>query len=957
MTINSATYSLRNVKVVGPADTVIPQGAEVHEALTPNPLGPEIVTKTESANFDIHGSPINPDSVLVRCSVSNAPVNIYNAFQCDICHYYYSTFYMAEEIVPDLADPRAQGKPALRHGLCIQCFDKGKWKRVFQAVKNGSIFAFKLIFAPFIPKSPNDPTATPGARLGSSARAISIGLLASSLLAPSPAQSVDVTSSISLPVSQKGHVAMQNNTPHHNDEDTLRLIQEATLYGLDDVRTVPYGARLILNLQRGIQQGNIPEYDYEALVNLVGRAKMAIIPMEWRGAFSEKPPPEVICQGDIQPFKLLDGTPVGLSFQEMTEAIRSTGRPGSTKTTGACAILGASIRAKPAISVMVIDSKGDGQMDYMCRENPARVLKVRIGRPDRPFFNPWQWARVIREYFLTIFSRRDSKIVLDSAIETGSKQIALSGASELTHAQLLKNITSGSVPAGFPFVPKDFFRSMFSVFYDIDCSPLRHQIACQRGYDLREIVKQGYSVIIDTSAIAGTLQEEFIICTLLAALRQEIINDPVLRARNGTQVVFYIDECTHLSAASKVPGGLPSLVHLSTLVRSSSICLFCVYHSMSIVHPVLNAAGIWLVSQISDGNDISTAGRTFTLMSPQAKSLTDLPKGVAMMRMGNRYTSPFLVTYDRLPDPVKMTDAEIDANNAPILATLPLIVPEHYRKIPVPVTVTPSAASAPVPPPVASATPPAAPVAVHPAAKVAPSPRSVDNDYTAILKDIAAKPFMFVGERAEQLTLPSGKKLNYSSLKIALDDLNAQGFVDDVEVRLAPHAGKPGQMHFLTADGYVAIGSVYTPHRSGYRHDFGQRLIKHILSEKSIPSTIEMTLPGNTKVVDIGVICPVTKLPIAIELPTSTFASEPDQAERNLAAGWARSIVCCLNKTDLEAAIKAFERHSAGSDPRIKVCPISVLKATAMLPDIYDSPDFVVKVKGKTTKRKKGSMI
>lgn len=153
MTITSAKFTVRNIKVVSPSDAVIPQEAEVRELATPDPMGPEIVTKTVSANFDIHGSPITPDSVLVHCSGSNAPVNIYNAFQCDICHYYYSTFYMAEEIVPDPADPRAQGKPTLRHGLCIQCFEKGKWKRVFQAVKNGSIFAFKIIFAPFIPHS------------------------------------------------------------------------------------------------------------------------------------------------------------------------------------------------------------------------------------------------------------------------------------------------------------------------------------------------------------------------------------------------------------------------------------------------------------------------------------------------------------------------------------------------------------------------------------------------------------------------------------------------------------------------------------------------------------------------------------------------------------------------------------------------------------------------------------
>lgn len=956
MTINSGVFSVRRMKVLGPTDTAIPLSSEVHEPVGPDLLGAEIITKTQFAGFDVHGSPIGADTQLVFCSELKTPIAIFNAFACPICRGYYSTFYMAQEIVPD---PLSAGaKPSMRQGICKRCYDKGKTKRVVAATLRIVWVVLRFVFAPFLgspsdaTSSVNQPSQKPGLpAAGGTAVAV---LLALGLLTAigSGAAGVPGYDGVCSRVNEGG--SMQ---PTPGPKEVIALIEEALLYGVDDVKLGTAGARCIRNLKAGIETGCIPEYDYQALLNLVGRAKRVILPMEWRCAFPKNPPAEIITPGDIHPVKLLDDTPVGLMFAEMAEALRSTGRPGSTKSTLSAAVLDAS--AASGKSIIVIDSKGDGQFDYLAAKHPGRILKVRVGRLNAPFFNVWQYLRAVRDYFLAIFSRKDSKIVLDAATEQSVKQVAISGALEVTHAQLMRNVASGATPAGFPFIPADFKRSMFSVFYDIAQSPLYPQIACQRGYELAEIVKRGYGVIIDSSSIAGTLQEEFLLCSLLTALRQEIKADPVLVAQGGTQVVFLVDECTYLAAASRVPTtALPSLVHLATLVRSSSICLFCTYHSIATVHPVLNAAATWFVTQISDGNDIATAKKTFALSDAQAKALTGLPKGAAMMRMGNRYTEPFLVTYPRLSDPKKMTDAEIDANNAPILATLSAIVPEDYRRIRPPVVTVSSSAAVAVPAAaVASATPPPVTAPPTPAVVPAVSPTlalSVTTDYEAILRDIAANPFMNVSTRAGQLALPSGKALTFKALKVALDDLNAQGFIGEVAVHLAPHAGSSSLMHYLTAEGHAAIGSLHKPPRGGYQHDLGQRLIKHILAERSIPATVEQVLPGTKKTVDVGFICPVTDLPIAIELPTSTFDSEPDQAERDLAAGWARVIQVCLNKADLESLIKAFARHSPNPDSRIKLCLISALKAASALPEIYDSNAFVVKVKVNKTK---GSVI
>jgi hypothetical protein len=308
-----------------------------------------------------------------------------------------------------------------------------------------------------------------------------------------------------------------------------------------------------------------------------------------------------------------------------------------------------------------------------------------------------------------------------------------------------------------------------------------------------------------------------------------------------------------------------------------------------------------------------------------------------MMRMGNRFTEPFLVCYPRIPDPIKMADDEIDANNAPILAALPPVVPETYRKIPIPVTPV----STPAAPHVA---PPAPAPTVVPISMAATTVAGLTNDYTAIIRDIATNRFRNVGERAGKLVLPSSATMTFSELKTALNDLEKQGFIGETVVQMAPKAGAPSLMHHLTAQGHAAVGSLYKPARGGYHHDFGQHLIQYLLASKGIKVDIEATLPGSSKHVDAGFRCPVSNLPIAIELPLSTFSSEPDQAERDLAAGWARVLVVCLNRTDLASTQKAFAASIPSPDSRIRLCLVSTLAALAPH-EIYDSPDFVVKVR------------
>jgi len=929
MTLLSKTTHIRFIHDTDAAMDAMPTMTEQHDSVG-GPLDGEITTIAQVNYLDEVGGSIGQNSPIVRDAISGKPTALCNAFRCSGCGKFHALTHMAQPVEPAVSQPAADGAAdTIRVGICENCEKKGRSKRILKAIGRVLIAPFlpaPADIAPTPPPLPPPPVPPPEASVRHNNRRTSypgntviICLIAFNILT---ASFVKATVSFPAPFHEtttqlKGNT-MQNQ-PKINPRDIQLLLNDAILYGVDNPAISDMGARCFKRLSDASEKGLvINSSDFTALKSIVERAKKIMLPMDYRLAFVKSPPPEVISIGDIKPFTLLDGiTEVALDFIDMPEQIRNTGRSGSTKTTGACAILDKSIEAGK--SIIVIDSKGEGQFDYFCAKYPGKVLKFRVGRSNQPFFNIWQYIRRIRGYFLLITQRKDSKIVLDAAEEQSEKQNALSGAKAITHTQLMNNIAGGTTPAGFPHIPNDFRRSMFSVFYDIQRSALYPSIRCQCGYSLREIVAKGYSAIIDTSAIAGSIEEELLICSLLSALRHEIISDPDLSSRRGTLVIFYIDECTYLAAASRVLTGLPSLVHLATLVRSSGVVLFCTYNSISIVHPVLNAAAFWIITQISNGEDLRTGQRMWSLSDLQTKALSTLPKGVAVMRMGNRYTDLFLVAYPKIPDPRKMSDAEIDANNAPILANLAAIVPEDYRSITRVQTPAVSPASAPA---TASAT-------------------ALDNDYLVILHDLAKRPFVNVTERSASIQLPSGTILNFKSLKAALDTLgNKYNYCRPLAVQLTVR-GSPSELWYLTQDGHQVIGSLFKPSRGDYQHDLAQKLLRHILKQNlHLDATIEMVLPGTSKPVDLGVICPQTGMKIAVEIPISTFSTEPDQVEKDSAAGWDRVIEACMNRADLKKLKAEFAKKNYPANPRVAFCLPADLRSAKSLQDIFDNPNF-----------------
>ena len=99
---------------------------------------------------------------------------------------------------------------------------------------------------------------------------------------------------------------------------------------------------------------------------------------------------------------------------------------------------------------------------------------------------------------------------------------------------------------------------------------------------------------------------------------------------------------------------------------------------------------------------------------------------------------------------------------------------------------------------------------------------------------------------------------------------------------------------------------------------------------------------SNRKQVDIGFQCPDTGLKIAVEICHSTYVTEPEQAMKDLAAGWDRVIGICATRPQLTQLRKAFiAKLGPEIDRRIVLCLPCHLKEAASLRDIYDCDALV----------------
>jgi len=328
-------------------------------------------------------------------------------------------------------------------------------------------------------------------------------------------------------------------------------------------------------------------------------------------------------------------------------------------------------------------------------------------------------------------------------------------------------------------------------------------------------MRRGLIMIVDVSALSPT-DEQYIVTSLLSEVRDIVETTPSINSIEGAKCIFVGDEGLNLVDKKCDYGRNRSpFSELVTLVRGSEIILILGYHSIRNVSDIVRSNSyITICASLINGGDVMAIKDAAFLTNAQAEALIHFPVGVAMMKMAGRFTHPFLITWDPIPQYPALSQQEIDENNNRILITLPKVIPSKTCR-----NIT-----------------------------VSDAPEAVngiqgDQDKIYLLKHLIEFPFLNVTERADAVDLPSGKNLPYTELKIMLDESRQLRFCDSMSVRMNTQ-GRDPEFWFLTDAGHRLIGSKITPMRGGtsHAHFFLQRLICNLLEEKGIRAQLEATL-------------------------------------------------------------------------------------------------------------------
>ncbi len=728
--------------------------------------------------------------------------------------------------------------------------------------------------------------------------------------AAAPISSASLYGGLSLPTAMED-LFMKNNRHQPTLLDAAKQVLEEALRRGYDRRASSAEFVHTRDLRLSLQLGAPDERATHALIEFF-QIEDALAPVEeFRAPFLPEPDPAVLATGDLSAFETLGGIRVNYTKDEQPLQGRFFGRFGTGKTTAAYALADQNIAR--CLPVVVLDSKGF-QFDALIATYPDRVIKLKVGRD--AIINPMKYPDLATPLFARIYHRHDSEALLAMAAQELRRPSPPKKPCIVTLPRVLASVPRVHVPTGFPDVKPELRQSLLAPAIEIANSPLSISISCERDLVFAALIKAKLSVILDTSEIAGTIHEDYFLTSLLLNIREDIRTDPVLAKRHGHLILFLVDEATSIAASAKhYDRGLHPFCQLVTLCRGSGISVFLCYHSPSSVPELLLNAYIILCCNHVNGADIWALKKSMFLTDDQAQAVTRLPVGHGILVMAGR-CDKVVVRWPDFPKCSIPSDAEVIANNSRLLALLPPIVPDTSNLA--------DLFAAPTPPP------------------SLPLLAGADQDILYLLNHIETEPFLNLTNRCKALRFPSGQRLNYRQLRAVLAELRKRSWVDYVEVQMSIRGG-PGEFWFLTPDTRIRLFGSSRLLRGGVgsSHDLVRRIAHKILTDRSIKSDMEAWL-SPTKQVDILCESPDTGKDIAIEICTSTFATEPDQALLDRAAGADAVISVAPTRSALDGLRNEFvKRFCSSPDPRITLAMPCHLAAAPTLRHVFDCPALV----------------
>lgn len=809
----SRTIKERTCRTVDPVDMITSREVSTRVLLPSNGTDERIEVQE---GFAVTGRAIAPDSLLHICPFCGYVVHQEDTFTCIYCQSIGCKTH-ADQIQP--IDPSVSisskpggiapsGQPLQALGVCKPCA-----KRAFrQALLWFPLtFFMKPLLAIFAPPPPSSPLK---GGPGSTARLVPILFAICSFAFGDPRQGNCGTneSGTNRPRAEEGYITMNYQNNRIPMAQAKLVLEEAHRRGYDRHLGMAESIH-VRDLTLSVAAGSVDQRAMLALQEIMAVEDVLSPIPDFFKVFLPEPDPANLAVGELSALFTSSGNEVRHSATEQCAQMRYFGRFGSGKSSCTYGTLRANIAN--GYSCIIFDSKGS-QFDSLITLFPGKVLKLKVGR-DR-IINPWKYPDLATEVFCKGYGRYDSQVVMSLGVHSLRNPPPGKSAEIVTFSKLITLIPKVHTPPGFPDIRPDLRQSLLAVAMEVFNSPVFRSIDCEFGLDIAALIKNGISVIVDSSEIAGGDVESWLITALLFNAREDIRNDPILSSKGGQQLLICVDEASNIGATSRCyTRGLHPFQYIVSLCRGSGVAVLLCYHTPSTMPELLQTGQIMVCASLVNGPDVQAIKKAMFLSEEQAQALTQLPVGHGVMLIAGRCPLPFAVRWNDFPAIPAPMPVDIAQNNSLILALLPAITEDPCR---LELLFKPSVSA----PTISPATP-------------------FDRDLLHLLEHIDKNPCLNVTERCEAITFPSGTRMTYKQLRPILDDLLKRKDADFIKVQMSVK-GLPGEYWYLTPGTRTRLYGSSGAKRGGTgpAHAIVQNLVHRILANRGIPSVMEAKL-------------------------------------------------------------------------------------------------------------------
>jgi hypothetical protein len=405
--------------------------------------------------------------------------------------------------------------------------------------------------------------------------------------------------------------------------------------------------------------------------------------------------------------------------------------------------------------------------------------------------------------------------------------------------------------------------------------PMADTVCAKNPTDIRELLQQ--NVVLELDTLTDT-DKIFLVESLLLHIHHLRLTES---GRETLKHVMIVEEAHHVFLRSKqdLSGGEPITDVILREIRELGEAVVLVdQHPSQIAITALGNTYCTIAMNLKHRADVNTVSDACLLELDQKDLLGRLPVGQAVVKLQDRWATPFSVTFP-LVSIVKggVSDADLDrlADTNPGNQVIPASE-EHREGVP----------DVPVAPKEGRETP----------------ETTLSDDHIRLLKDVGDHPASGVTERYRRLELSRRKG---TKLK---QDLIEEGFVRDIDVPLPG-----GRVTLLepTPDGYSIIGKKPTPPRSGGAvHRFWVERISATFRSRGFDVQHEASV-GEGRAIDLVAEKDGNKVAVEVEVSGRRLDESLEKLRAHKAG---RCVVACASNPLLDRARARLGDQHPGSD-------------------------------------------